>query len=77
VICTKESHFQFDGLFKDQIGGVEMGSPLGPLFANIFMTDFEEKYLSEFKKLAKRLFCVNFCKRMNQLRPIFHNILYK
>ena len=45
IICTQESHFQFNGEFFDQIDGVAMGSPLGPLFANIFMSDFEEKHM--------------------------------
>ncbi len=32
IICTQESHFQFNGKFYDQIDGVAMGSPL---FANV------------------------------------------
>ena len=38
-----KSHFIFDGQYYDQIDGVTMGSPLGPILANIFMCDFEEK----------------------------------
>ena len=41
IICTQQSHFQFNGKYYDQIDGVAMGSPLGPLFANIFMDEFE------------------------------------
>ena len=37
--------FQFKGNFFDQIDGVQMGSPLGPTFAEIFMAYFEEKYM--------------------------------
>ena len=42
-ICTMESHFQFNGKYYDQVDGVAMSSPLGPLFANIFMDEFESK----------------------------------
>ncbi|CAF0999626.1 unnamed protein product [Brachionus calyciflorus] len=40
IVCTQESHFQFNGEYFDQTDGVAMGSPLGPLFANIFMSEF-------------------------------------
>ena len=31
--------------FYKQIDGVAMGSPLGPLFANWFLKDFESKFI--------------------------------
>ena len=43
--ATKKSHFLFDGQYYDQIDGVAMGSPLGPVLANIFMCHFEEKWV--------------------------------
>ena len=43
--ATKKSHFLFDGQYYDQIDGVAMGSPLGPVLANIFMCRFEEKWV--------------------------------
>ena len=35
----------FDGQYYDQIDGVAMGSPLGPVLTNTFMCDFEEKWV--------------------------------
>ena len=52
IICTQESHFQFNGQFYDQKDGVAMGSPLGPLFANIFMDEFEQKHMDQLKELG-------------------------
>ena len=43
--ATMKSHFLFDGQYYDQIDGVAMGSPLGPVLANIFMCHFEEKWV--------------------------------
>jgi hypothetical protein len=55
IICTKESHFQFGDNFYDQVDGVAMGSPLGPLFANAFMSDFEAKYMDQLRKMGVKL----------------------
>lgn len=55
VICTQESHFQFNGLYYDQVDGVAMGSPLGPLFANIFMNNFEKLHETKLKELGVNL----------------------
>ena len=52
IICTQESHFQFNNEFFDQVDGISMGSPLGPLFANIFMADFEKKHMKVLKTLG-------------------------
>ena len=51
IVCTQGSYFQFNNDFFDQVDGVSMGSPLGPLFANIFMADFEAKRMENLKKL--------------------------
>ena len=42
LICTKEMHFSFNGKMYQQIDGVAMGSPLGPVIANIFMSELEQ-----------------------------------
>ena len=39
------SHFIFYGQYYDQIDGVAVGSPLGPVMANILMCHFEEKWV--------------------------------
>jgi hypothetical protein len=52
IICTQESHFQFNGEYYDQVDGVAMGSSLGPLFANIFMPHLEKKHMGTLKKLG-------------------------
>ena len=41
-ICTMEMHFSFNGVIYRQIDGVAMGSPLGPVLANIFMVELEK-----------------------------------
>ena len=42
-IATTNQFFQFDGQLYEQTDGVAMGSPLGPLMANVFMCHLEEK----------------------------------
>ena len=44
-LCTKEMHFSFDDKIFRQINGVAMGSPLGPVIANIFMVELEERLM--------------------------------
>ena len=46
---TKQFHFIFDGKYYDQIDGVAMGWPLGPILANIFMCSFEERFINRYK----------------------------
>ena len=50
--CTKSSHFIFNDKYYDQIDGLAMGSPLRPLFANIFMDSFEKKTVPNLKELG-------------------------
>ncbi len=46
-ICTKDMHFSFNGSIYKQINGVVMGSPLGPVIANIFMAQLEEQLIPQ------------------------------
>lgn len=41
-VATKGQLFQFDRAFYEQTDAVAMGSPLGPLLANIFMSFIED-----------------------------------
>ena len=51
-VATKHQLFQFNGNLYEQIDGVAMGSPLGPLMANAFLCAMEEKFENE-NKLPK------------------------
>ena len=45
-LATKESFFTFNK-FYTQVDGVAMGSPLGPILANIFLSHHEENWLNK------------------------------
>ena len=44
-LCTKHAYFKFNNEIYIQCDGVAMGSPLGPLLANIFMMSLEDNTL--------------------------------
>lgn len=50
LICTKDSHFIFNGNIYSQQEGIAMGSPLGPLYADVYMNyvahELKEKLIS-------------------------------
>ena len=48
-IATKHQLFQFEGNLYQQVDGVAMGSPLGPLMANAFMCNIEKQLETETK----------------------------
>ena len=58
-IATKNRHFQFEGNLYEQVDGVAMGSPLGPLMANAFMCNVEGKLKNQNKMLAFYKRCVD------------------
>ena len=47
-LATKETYISFKGEYYTQIEGVAMGSPLGPILANIFMCHHEETWLDHY-----------------------------
>ena len=53
LLCTKEVPFTFNDEHYMQCDGVMMGSPLGALFANIFMCELENSIIP---KLGNRIF---------------------
>ena len=48
-IATKNQLFQFEGNLYEQVDGLAMGSPRGPLMANAFMCSTEERLLNQSK----------------------------
>ena len=44
-LTVKNCYFTFNGHYYNQIEGISMGSPLGPLFANIFLSHHEKIWL--------------------------------
>ena len=50
-LCTKEMHFSFNGKIYKQLDGVCMGSPLGPVIANVFMVHLEETIVPELQEV--------------------------
>ena len=44
-LAVEDSYFSFDNNLYRQIDGMSMGSPLGPLFANIFLAHYESDWI--------------------------------
>lgn len=44
-ISTKDTNFIFNNKIFSQVDGIAMGSPLGPVFADIFVNHLEEKLM--------------------------------
>ena len=45
LFATSQTHFVYNDQYYDQIDGVAMGSPLGPVLANLFMGVHEAEWL--------------------------------
>ena len=48
-VATKGQLFQFNGVLHEQTDSLAMGSPLGPLLSNVFMSHIEENLEREGK----------------------------
>ena len=46
-LAVNDSYLSFDNKLYKQIDGMSMGSPLGPLFANIFLSHYESQWLAD------------------------------
>ena len=53
LLCTKKVHFTFNGKIYIQVDGVTIGSPLGPVLADIFMIESEKAILPELTEFIK------------------------
>ena len=52
LLCTYNIQFTFDGKPYRQIDGKGMGSPLGPMLADVFMASIEERLERKIGKLT-------------------------
>ena len=52
-LATKDTLILFKGCYYKQIEGVAMGSPLGPILANIFLCHNENRWLSDCPEVFK------------------------
>ena len=50
-LCTKSVHFIFEGNIYVQNDDVAVGSPLGPILANIFMVELERSVIEVLDKM--------------------------
>ena len=53
IYGTKNVHFTFNNETYIQVDGVEMGSSLGPVLANIFMVELETSVIPNLRSKAK------------------------
>ena len=44
--CTKSNTFKFGDFYYKQINGVAMGSPLTPALSEVFLRNFENKFIN-------------------------------
>ena len=66
--CTK-SHFLFNGKVYKQIDGVQMGSPLGPTFANWFLGEIENNIFA----ISKPFYPKFYVRYVDDVCAVFRN----
>ena len=49
-LCSKNAHFTLNNKTYVHDDGIPMGSPLGPVLANIFMVELEQNIISTLSK---------------------------
>ena len=66
LLATKNAHFMFSNDIYQHYEGVWMGSPLGPVIAEIFMVELERtilprltEYMTPWKMMCQRYYCHN------------------
>jgi hypothetical protein len=74
-LSVKNCHFLFDGVLYKQVDGVAMGSPLGPLFANIFLSFHEKSWLANYPSNFKPLFYRRYVEDCFLIFPSCHHVL--
>ena len=53
IYCVKQNHFVFNGMYHDQVDGVAMGSPLGPILAkHVHFTVGKQSYQQIYREQA-------------------------
>ena len=80
--ATSQTHFSYNNQYYDQVDGVAMGSPLGPVLANLFMGKFESEWLQEqlgsdgsplyYRRYVDDIFCV--LKSRDQLQTCLESL---
>ena len=87
TLCTTNVQFRFNDVFWRQVDGVAMGSPLGCLFANVFMGQLEKtiensikshcslylRYVDDtFALIQNEQQAMNFLQTLNNFHPCLH-----
>lgn len=70
IVCTTKTPFEFLNQTYVQLDGVSMGSPLGPTFADYYMSDLENHLLRDNKKASNPKF---YRRYVDDIIAVFNN----